>query len=399
MNGHIKMWSRPLRSIWSKVLFVALGLAFSTPGTCAQASEVGAASPALSRHSVQEIIRDAHRIVQPRGIEEMRAVEIGGIQQWISVRGRDRRNPILLFIHGGPGSPEMPAGWLYQSPWEDFFTVVQWDQRGAGKTAAANDMTAVAPTINVERMILDGEEMVSHLRTHYNQSKIFVLGHSWGSVIGLALAQRHPDWLHAYIGMGQVIHGRSNERVGYEWAVQRARADGNAEALTQLQAIAPYPPSDRVVTPREILTQRRWVNHYGGLSWGRTGLEYEQNAARLSPSYSDPDLAARAQAGVSLVQLLPELWELDLRDVSRLDCPVFLFAGRYDYQTPSRIAADWFARLQAPRKQLIWFQNSAHMMHLEEPGRLLMQLATLVRPLAPAVADAPEAKGQGRVIP
>lgn len=381
---------------WARLqaFLAAIGLAMVGSSLSAQPATAGQPAPPLSREAAQDIIRDAYRIVRPRGIEETRAVEIGGIRQWISVRGRDRRNPILLFIHGGPGSPEMPASWLYESPWEDFFTVVQWDQRGAGKTAASNDMAAVAPTIGVERMISDGEELVAYLRSHYSKSKIFVLGHSWGSVIGLAIAQRHPDWLHAYIGMGQVIHGQSNERVGYDWAVQRARADGNQEALAQLRAIAPYPPVDRAVTPQEILTQRRWVNHYGGLTWGRTDLEYEQNAARLSPLYSDADLAARDQAGVTLGRLLPELWQLDLRNVNRLECPVFVFAGRHDYQTPSSIAAEWFSRLQAPRKQLVWFENSAHMMHLEEPGRVLMQLVGQVRPLAAADGDVPPADEQ-----
>src|SRR5690606_25161087 len=114
-------------------------------------------------------IADARRIMAPRGIEENYAVEIGGIKQWISVRGRDRRNPILLFIHGGPATTEMPVSWLYQSPWEDFFTVVQWDQRGAGKTAAENDDPAIARTISIDRMTADGEELVAYLRKQYDK--------------------------------------------------------------------------------------------------------------------------------------------------------------------------------------------------------------------------------------
>lgn len=389
--GALALFAERLRTMCA-----ALGLALIASAAGAQPSPAEPpAPPPLTRQGVQEIIRDAYRIVQPRGIEETRAVEIGGIRQWISVRGRDRRNPILLFIHGGPGSPEMPASWLYESPWEDYFTVVQWDQRGAGRTAAANDMSAVASTIGIERMVEDGEELVAYLREHYGKSKIFVLGHSWGTVIGLAIAQRHPDWLHAYIGVGQVIHGQSNERIGYEWALGQARADGNREAIAQLEAIAPYPPTDHIVTPREILTQRRWVNYYGGLTWGRTDLDYEQNAASLSPLYSDADLAARDQAGVTLVRLLPELWELDLRNVDRLDCPVFIFAGRHDYQTPSSIAAAWFSHLHAPHKELIWFENSAHMMYLEEPGRFLVELVSQVRPLAAAAGDVPPAARSG----
>src|SRR3546814_1644187 len=120
----------------------------------------------------RDIIREARRITSPNGIEELRAVEIGGIKQWISVRGRDRRNPILLFIHGGPASTEMPVNWLYQGAWEDYFTVVQWDQRGAGKTAASNDAAAVTPTITIDRMTADGEELVAHLRSEEHTSEL-----------------------------------------------------------------------------------------------------------------------------------------------------------------------------------------------------------------------------------
>ena len=96
------------------------------------------AVPPTSRAQAQAIVHDAREIVAPRGLEQLKPVRIGGIEQWISVRGKDRDNPILLFIHGGPASPEMPSSWFYQSPWEEYFTVVQWDQRGAGKTYAQN---------------------------------------------------------------------------------------------------------------------------------------------------------------------------------------------------------------------------------------------------------------------
>src|SRR3546814_3382594 len=123
----------------------------------AQAQREGSAKAEVrTLDDARDIIREARRITSPNGIEELRAVEIGGIKQWISVRGRDRRNPILLFIHGGPASTEMPVNWLYQGAWEDYFTVVQWDQRGAGKTAASTDAAAVTPTIPIDRMTADG---------------------------------------------------------------------------------------------------------------------------------------------------------------------------------------------------------------------------------------------------
>ncbi len=357
---------------------------------CAALSGPVMAQPATpaSVEVAQEIIREARRITSPGGIEELRAVEIGGIKHWISVRGRDRRNPILLFIHGGPASTEMPVSWLYQEAWEDYFTVVQWDQRGAGKTAASNDAVPVTPTITIDRMTKDGEELVAHLREHYGKQKIFVLGHSWGSVIGLNIARAHPEWLHAYIGMGQFIYGPENERVGYSFALREARRAGNADAIGELEAIAPYPNADGKVSLEQILAQRKWLTYFGGLTAGRQNFEYEQRARLLSPDYTPDDHAADASIGTSLIQLLPGLTQLDYRGVSRIECPVFLMAGRRDFATPSEIAAEWFEKLEAPTKRLFWFERSAHMMQFEQPGKLFLHLVRDIRPLAERVGDA-----------
>lgn len=360
-------------------------LACADPGR-AQTPSQGAA--ALNRQTAQAIVRDLRRIQQPRGVEELKAVEIGGVKQWISVRGRDRRNPILLFIHGGPGAPEMPAAWSYQSPWEDYFTVVQWDQRGAGKTATSNDPAQVTPTIGVERMVADGEELVAYLRKTYGKDKIFVLGHSWGSIIGLRLAQSRPEWLHGYIGMGQVIHAEENERLGYEFALRQARRHGDSQALAELKAIGPYPGPPESFTVSKLTTQRKWVIRFGGLTWGRPDFDYEQNLKWLSPDYTDADLVADQHVGATLMRLLPELKDLDLRSVTTLNCPTFLFAGRYDYETPSSVAADWIQNLKAPQKRVFWFEHSAHMMHQEQPGKVFLHLVRDIRPLAAQAGDA-----------
>lgn len=347
----------------------------------AAASATAASAPDW-RTPVQKILREVRRIPQPQGIEESFTVRIGGIDQWISVRGRDRRNPILLFVHGGPASTEAPVGWLYQSGWEDDFTVVQWDQRGAGKTYVANDPAVVEPTIAQERMVRDGEELVAWLRTHDARRRIFLLGHSWGSLLGLELARRHPDWLHAYIGMGQMIYGRDNERLGYEWALKAAHADHNDMAVRELEALAPYPRADGSVSVAQILVQREWVIHYGGLTWGRPDFGYAQDAAKFSPDYTRQELSPEDGIGRSLPHLLPAMTGYDVRSVTRMDWPVFIFAGRHDYETPSQLAVDWLAALHAPRKGLVRFENSAHMMELEEPGKMLVHLVGDVRPIA-----------------
>src|SRR5947207_10019238 len=181
-----------------------LALVLVLPAVAVSASDE---NQTFTRKQVTGIIAEFRKLVSPNSVEEQLEIPIGGTKQWILVRGRDRANPILLVIDGGPDSPEMPIGWAYQSGWEDYFTVVQWDQRGSGKTYNANDPAQIKPTLSLDRIIADGEELVAWLREHYGKRKVFVLGHSWGSIIGLELARRHPDWLHAYIGMGQMIHG------------------------------------------------------------------------------------------------------------------------------------------------------------------------------------------------
>ena len=156
----------------------------------------------FTQDTARSIVRELQKVVTPGGIDQQIEIDIGGIKQWITIRGRDLNNPILLFIHGGPAAPEMPTSWTFQNPWEDYFTVVQWDQRGAGKTYNANDPKKIAPTITVQRMEQDAQEVVQYLRKTYHKDKIFVLGHSWGSFLGLELAKEHPEWLYAYVGMG-----------------------------------------------------------------------------------------------------------------------------------------------------------------------------------------------------
>ena len=226
-----------------------------------------------NRAEAVKIIADMQRIVAPDGIDLHEKVRIGGIDQWVSIRGNDRHNPVLLMIHGGPGWVSMPTSWYFQRGWEEYFTVVQWDQRGAGSTYAANDPAVVAPTMTSERMIGDAEEMVAWLRKEFGQKKIFVLGHSWGSYLGLEVAQRHPDWLYAYIGIGQMVDMPKSEREGWAFAMQEARKAQNAKAIQELQSIAPYGQGTDPVPLASVMLQRKWLNQFGGRVDRRTGGE------------------------------------------------------------------------------------------------------------------------------
>ncbi len=161
-----------------------------------------AAKP-FTRDEATAIIANARKIVTPNGVERLEKVRIGGIEQWVSIRGANRRNPVLLYIHGGPGYVSIPMSWWFSRGWEEYFTVVQWDQRAAGKTYLLNDPativpaaivpTSIAPTLTPERMIADAEEMATWARKEFGKDKIFVLGHSWGSFLGLQLATVTPN--------------------------------------------------------------------------------------------------------------------------------------------------------------------------------------------------------------
>ncbi len=334
------------------------------------------------------ILAQTQKIVSPNGIDEARAIEIGGIRQWITVRGRDRRNPILLVLHGGPAAPELPNRYLFEAPWTDYFTVVEWDQRGSGKTYELNDPAKIAPTMTKARMIEDAEQLVDYLRTTYAKPKIFVIGHSWGTVLGMELAERKPDALYAYIGAGQIISMRAGETAGYAWTLDQARQAHDAQAIKELEAIAPYPEPDGSVPLDKLNIDRKWSVHFGGLTHGRDSYDVWENAEKISPDYSPDDFKAIDEGSAfTLPKLLSDLMAVDFTGVTELHCPVIIFAGRFDYTTPSEPVKRWFDRVQAPSKRFVWFENSAHMMYEEEPGRVLVHLVQDARPLAAKVGD------------
>lgn len=372
----------------AKTWIVAAALAMTAT---THAAAQPAAKPA-SRAEATRLIADLRRIVTPEGVERSETVKIGGIEQWVTIRGVDKRNPVLLMLHGGPGFVEMPYSWYFQRGWEDYFTVVQWDQRGAGKTYLLNDPAKLKPTMTRERLVEDTEEMVAWLRKEFGKDKIFLLGHSWGSVLGLELAQRRPQWLHAYIGLGQVTNSPESERRGLKFALERARRDGNAEALRELAAIEGYAQPGRPLAIEDLYVQRKWLGHYGGALRGLQGYDTVSAAVALAPEYSDAEIARIWEGNeFSEKRLLTEALQRDYSSVKRLDCPVILFNGRDDYNVSSELAAEWFGRLQAPSKQLVWFERSAHVMFTEEPGKTLVSLVRYARPIAERAGDvAPE---------
>lgn len=337
----------------------------------------------------REIIADLTRITSPRGVQESYLARIGGIDQWISVRGQDRDNPIILLVHGGPASPLAPTLWQFQRPWEEYFTVVNYDQRGAGKTYRASDPESIAATIHIAQYVSDAIEIAESIVAKYGARKLVLMGHSWGTIIGFQAALARPDLFHAYVGIGQIINTRTNEELSFTYGLEQARQTNNAEAVEEMESIAPY-PGETPVTRERIIIARKWPQYYGGLTAYRDSSDYYFYAPLLSPEYSPEDIDAIDEGNeFTLAKILPEFLAVDFTGVLEFPIPVLMFMGRHDFTTPSVPTATWLEAVDAPYKRGVWFENSAHMIPFEEPGKTLISLVTYVRPLTDRTDEVP----------
>ncbi len=269
-----------------------------------------------------------------------------------------------MFLHGGPGFPQMPFA-HQNAELEKDFVVVQWDERGAGKSyrpgLPENEM-------KLERFVADARELVEMLEQRFG-GKCFLVAHSWGTIMGAKLVARHPELFAAYIAIGQVALPLETQRVRYRFALDAAEKDGNAAALKELRAAGPPPyPSFDLADRLE-----HWVQHYVEREYTPPPPQKFVWLALHSPAYSWLDLA-RIPLGAkfSFASLWREsFYEVDLfQQVPRLEVPVFFFTGRHDMVVTPEMIERYFNALEAPRgKQMIWFEHSGHWPHFQESAR------------------------------
>lgn len=306
--------------------------------------------------------RDRAGQVVPGSIARFETLNVNGTRQSLLVRGRDRKAPVVLILHGGPGSSETPLFRLYDPQLEDHFVVAYWDQRGAGRSYASD---IPASSMTIDQLVRDLGVVIGHLRTEFTGRKLVLLGHSWGSALGLIYAARHPDDVLAFVGVGQVASFPLGEMASYQFALREARRRGNDQAILQLSAIGPPPHSTDA-----MLVSRRWVERFGGTSVEAPNKMNVALSALALPEFSLPDVVRLWRgADFSLHAMWPELRELDLfQAVPCVAAPVTFFLGRHDWQVPAAIAAEYFTRIQSPAKRLNWFEQAAHDIPFEAPA-------------------------------
>jgi pimeloyl-ACP methyl ester carboxylesterase len=308
----------------------------------------------------QETMMTTEEVPKIHGIETLEPVTLGGLQQWILIRGDDTSNPVLLWLHGGPGSPTLPLAHQYDGELLEYFTVVHWDQRGAGKSF---DAELSPDTMKIENFVSDTVELANLLRARFRQEKIYLVGHSWGSVLGALTAARTPELFHAFVGAGQAVNIPEAQVVAYEQLLEQARASTNQQALDELTTIGTPPWSDQQAN----ITYATWVNHFGGVMRGVTGQDLDKTVAS-SPYYTAEDREKWQQGqGFSAQAMIAELMQVNLIDeVKTLEVPVYIFSGKHDLNSPGSLAQRWLDGLEAPSKELVIFENSAHFLMWEE---------------------------------
>ena len=302
----------------------------------------------------------------PNGLAVLEQVPVNGVPLWVLIRTEDVSNPVALFVHGGPGTSQLTLLRRNAQPLEEHFTVVDWDQRGAGKSFAAADD---GRRLTIDDYVDDVLDLASYLARRFHQEKILLVGHSWGSHIGILAAARRPELFSGYVGIGQMSDAAESERLSYEWTLAQARAAGDAGAVATLERIAapPYTGADWV---SKFTTERRLLGKFGGEYWGSRNGAFGVVLKNLvlSREYTLRD-RINFFRGIfrSLATLMPELFRTDLfARVPQVDVPVWFCLGRHDYEVPAVIAARYFEQLRAPRKELVWFESSAHMPNTEE---------------------------------
>ncbi|MBD5086241.1 MAG: alpha/beta hydrolase [Clostridiales bacterium] len=306
-------------------------------------------------------------------IDKKEAVIYRNNKYYLRIRSYNTDNPVVLFLHGGCGSPDRAQVMKYQSPLAKDFTLVAWDQRGAG--LAYDKKEAKNLVLTKEIYIEDAHNVVLYLKERFNKNKIIIVGHSFGSVLGIWLAEKYPEDIQAYVGVGQCVDYIRNEELSYSWVYDKAKKLNDKKSLKVLDKIG-CPQNGRYAQnhQKSIMQQRAILHKYGGATFTNRKPYWQELLFHELPillrEYNLLQIFKYIK-GLSyspnqpLAQTNPDF----INSVKQLQIPVYFLLGHHDYNCPVELAEEWYNKLDAPDKKLIWFVNSAHSPQWEEPDK------------------------------
>ncbi|HJZ70460.1 MAG TPA: alpha/beta hydrolase [Vicinamibacterales bacterium] len=338
----------------------------------AAASALGGCAYRAYRH--RQIDR-ATAIDPARGVDDALFTRIGGIEQWLTIRGQNRANPVLLLLHGGPGLALSVVPRSMFADWTHDFTLVQWDQRGAGRTFGRSGPLAAGVTI--DRMALDGLEVAEFLGTRLHAPKIVLVGVSWGSILGVHMVKTRPDLFSAFVGTGMVVNHRDGRAIAYRQLLAEARTRNNRRAVEELEANGPPPYASMA----KATVHTRWANTF------EPGAPSRWDALRMVLFESNAGLADLRDYARGLKNSDDHFREegdrVDLRSLgTNFDVPFFVFQGAADNVAPPSLARAYVDAISAPHKEFAAIANAGHNAAATRGAEFLALLRERVRPFA-----------------
>lgn len=308
---------------------------------------------------------------------------IGGVDQWILIRTINTNNPVLLYLGGGPSLSEL--AWLrhYNSDLENDFTVVNWDQRGSGKSYEAFQKDT---NVNMQTWLSDTVELIDMLRTRFHQDRIFLAGHGFGSLVGIMTAAGHPDKIIAYVGISQMVDPRENDRLLYDGAMKKAVRTGNTNAVSVLRELG-SPPYTGTNFAKDYADFTEWLNRLNrDLVYTNDFMTNWMKKVLTATEYSSGDRLHFWRGFFAVFNALyPEMNRIRLQDeITGLRVPVFFISGKYDMTSSPVLTERYFRQLRAPLKKYYLFENSANAPIFEENLKFNKIMKEEVLPLAPS---------------
>ena len=308
-------------------------------------------------------IKDSKGNTISGSISEIKKIKLGDLNQCILIRGEDKTKPLLLFLHGGPGDSEFVFLKKFCPFLEKDFVLVHWDQRGAGKSYSPN---IDENTMNINKLVSDGNKLVKFLKEKFKKEKIYLMGHSWGNVLGMRMINEHPENFIAYMGIGQVANIIKGEKISQHFVIEQANKNGNKKVAKK---IASYDlgkmSTDEFI--KYLMYQRKFVRKYGG-AMRNINFSSIFIYVLFAREYTIKDKLSMFKGALfSIKNLWGEIMQNNLdKQILEVSVPVYIFQGKHDYQTPYVVAREYFEKLKAPKKEFFTFENSAHCPLYEE---------------------------------